>query len=171
MNHPAIIEDGYEPNNVRLIDCENTNRYAAAVVSLRPPKPYFWRKHRISIYDTKTLEVLYTYIRNYDELTNLLYVVQNNQEFIITSGAYQCISIYNITKNEFTEYVYPNDEAFEWCEGFCPVDFAWRDNNLIIRGSLFNGPPQVLTIYKPNLEKIKFDNILFEDVEEESHAL
>jgi len=98
-------------------------------------------------------------------MPNLLYVLQNNQEFIITSGAYQCISIYNITKNEFTDYVYPNDEAFEWCEGFCPTHFLWQDNNLIVYGSLFNGPPQRIIIYKPDLNHLSFDNVTFEDNE------
>ena len=126
----------------------------------------YWDKFQVSIYDKSNSIKLFTYNRNYSFIPQPVYAEQNNQKFIITSGSYQCISIYNINTNEFKDYVYPNDEAFEWGDGFCPTRFEWEENNLIVYGSLFNGPPQKMTIFDPNLNNLNFNSILLEDSDE-----
>lgn len=166
MNHPAVIENYYQPYDIETISCDNTDKYKATIQLFKAPYHKinkFWNKYKVSIYDTKTNEVLHEFNRNYGYMPNMIYVQKDNEEFIITTGAYQCISIYNITRNEFKDYVYPNDEAYDWGDGYCPTWFEWKDNNLIIYGSLFDGPPQKMTIFDPDLNNLNFNSILLED--------
>lgn len=168
MNHQIQIEDYYTMCHTRIVPCEGTKRYIAISHTYKAADHNImkdWNKYTVSIFDCKTHHTLFEFNRNYPHLPNLLYVKQGNQEFIITSGAYQCISIYNITYNEFTDYVYPNDEAYDWGDGFCPVRFQWINDTLVVWGSLFNGPPQKMFIPNPDLNHLNFDNVYFEDNE------
>ncbi len=166
MNHPTQIENYYQKYKTEEIPIINTNDYV--LMATRYKAPYhnimkYWDKFQVSIYDKINKQILFTYNRNYSLIPQPVYVEQNNQKFIITSGSYQCISIYNITKNQFKDYVYPDDEAYEWGDGFCPTSFQWLDENLIIKGSLFDGPSQYIIIYNPNLDDLNFNKIDIED--------
>lgn len=103
--------------------------------------------------------VLYTWNRNYFYAPPFLYVEQNNQEFLITSGDYQCLTIYNITAKIFTDYVIDGEEAYAAGRGFCPATLTYKKNSLIIEGSVLNGMPEKLTIHNPNFNDMKFEDV------------
>ena len=174
MNHPVIIESYYAKSKtfwIPIFDSEKRrSRYSAIVEFYRAPThPVMksWDKAQINIYDKKQNLIIFRYKRNYSYIPRPLYVRQKDKEYIITTGAYQCISICDLQERCMTDYVWPDDEAYENGDGFCPTAFDWKDNNLIIYGSLFNGPPQIMTIHDAHLDNLRFDNVTFKNNEEE----
>ena len=171
MNHPVLI---------------NHNTHILINTKIEPildkndkPSPYFirqltwryWTKDNSQHYDRIEVEILserenyFTFARNCADTPPLLYVQQNNEEFIITSGDYQCISIYNLTRREFKEYVYPRDDELIHYRGFCPKEYEWRDfdDTLTITGQIPYGPMEIMLIHNIDLNNITFQEIDWDD--------
>ena len=171
MNHPVQIPPHYKSDSfyfLPVIDSEfihspyrtNINKY---IYTDKNNINYY--KLEINILDKKTKSILYTFSRNTDSCVMPILVRQNDKEFILTSGDFQCISIYNVTDNIFTDYVYGGDEAYEEDRGFCPKDYVWNDKTqtLFIYGKIDFGPPEVLMIHNPDFQNLNFDNIEWTD--------
>lgn len=91
------------------------------------------------------------YTRNYYGLGALCYAKQNNQEFIICSTNYQCITVINVSTGE--RHTYADIEAVENGCGFCPVEARWdEDNNhLCIIGCIWAFPYEQMICNIPDL--------------------
>ena len=91
------------------------------------------------------------YTRNYYGLGALCYARQNDQEFIICSTDYQCITIINVTTGE--RHTYADIEAVEDGFGFCPVEARWdaEDNRLFIVGCIWAFPYEQMVCDIPDL--------------------
>ena len=135
MNHPVLINHGTHT----LIDVIKTPIFDA----YGEPSPYFARlltlryycADGIQHYDKLEIELhdkdkyYFTFARNSPNIPPMMYVKQNNQDFIITSGDYQCISIYNITTKQFTDYIYKDDRDYIHFRGFCPLEYKWTEES------------------------------------------
>lgn len=91
------------------------------------------------------------YTRNYYGLGALCYAKQNNQEFVICSTDYQCITVINVTTG--VRHTYADIEAVEDGFGFCPVEARWDDDNnrLFIVGCIWAFPFEQMVCELPDL--------------------
>lgn len=170
MNHPVKQLPSYKFYRTSFMSVEDAN-WQAAPYSLRldhykHKDGNFWDWLKVSVLNEKR-EVLCSFFHNYHELIKPIYVKQNNKEFIITSGHYQCVSIYNITDNIFTDYAYPNDEEFNSGRALCPETYDWDGKNLKITGRKWGGPKEIMIIKNANLEHLDVSNPQWEDYYEE----
>ena len=171
MNHNVEIQDYYKSDSfyfLPVIDSEtihsnyriNINKY---IYTDNNNIQYY--KLEINILNKTTKQILYTFNRNNDKCVMPILVRQNDKEFILTSGDYQCISIYNVTNNIFTDYVYGGEVAYEANHGFCPQEYIWNKDvdTLFIYGQINFGPPEVLMIHHPDFQNLTFTDIEWTD--------
>lgn len=106
-----------------------------------PVKENSWNVQLISIYRNDTL--LCSFVRNYHHLP-ILYVKQNDTDYLITSSNYQTITIINLSNGEIKSYVDIDD--FNYGCGFCPVYFDWddEDNTLSVEGCIWACPYEIM---------------------------
>lgn len=170
MNHPITIdENAYEFVQVTkypLIDSNNhqIDKYMLYIDTWqhKDKTKRYWNYTRIFLYDTYYNKPLFHFDRNYHK-PPIIYAKQNGEEFLITSGNYQCISIYNITRDTFKEYVFPNDEALKNGWGFCPIEYYLEENTLKIKGCVWGGPIEIMIIPNVDLNYLSFENIEWDD--------
>lgn len=172
MNHPVKIEDSYESKYIHFYGIKNCPPEEAR--QLYVVEEYFeWPGHepkiKLSLISRaprpygRNKEVMFTWNRTGFYMAPLIYAEQNGEEFLITSGDCQCISIYNITKNEFKDYVVGGESAYIKGDGFCPIVYSIRDNNLIVEGYFHDEMPQRLIIKNPDYNNLKFDDTEWEN--------
>ena len=105
----------------------------------RADRPNTWSILKVEI--EKDGEPYIDFIRNYPSLP-LLYVEQNEEEFIITSTDYQCITIINLTTKEIKTYADVDDLKFGG--GFCPISFDWDEDTLYVNGCIWGCPEETM---------------------------
>lgn len=105
----------------------------------RSDKPNTWGLLKVEI--EKDGEPYMEFIRNYPSLP-ILYVEQNEQEFLITSVDYQCITIINLTTKEMKTYGEVDD--LKHGAGFCPISFDWDDGDLYVDGCIWACPEETM---------------------------
>lgn len=169
MNHPVLINHSthtlISTQTMPIWDKDNKKSpYYIRQLTWR-----YWsddgKQHwdRIEVEILSNSEKYFTFARNCPNTPPLLYVKQYNQEFLVTSGDYQCISIYNLTKRTFKEYVYPRDDEYIHYRGFCPLEYKYKDNTLTIIGQVPYGPMEIMIIHDIDLDNITFKNIEWDD--------
>ena len=108
------------------------------------------------------------FIRNYPSLP-IAYAVQGEEEFLITSEDYQCITIINLTKKEIKSYSDIDDISHG--AGFCPMYIDWDEGVLYIEGCIWACPEETMIVENIDLNNPinHFNNAewRFDDEEEE----
>lgn len=112
-----------------------------------------WNVIKLKIY--KNNKLLTTVNRNYPDEADSVYVKQNNSEYLITSGDYMCITVVNLTTNVVKSYT--NDKMYKIGAAFCPYDFDYEDNTLIVTGCVWGGDEETYYFHNVNFNKPKFD--------------
>lgn len=174
MNHPVKIESYYESKALYFHHItgypENQERQLYVIEEYFECKKYNWPKMKLSLLERRpaeygrSKEILFTWKRNYFYVPPMLYVKQNNQEFLVTSGDYQTLLVYNISRKFAEDYVIGGEDAYKAGRGFCPAILTMKDNNLIIEGSVFNGPPEKLIVMNPDFNNLDFEKVYWEDI-------
>lgn len=95
--------------------------------------------------------------RNYSSLP-YCYAKQGENEFIMTSEDYQCITIINLHTKEINTY--GNIESVEKGWGFCPIKFTWDEdcNELKINGCYWGAPYEDMVTIIPDLNNPDFNS-------------
>lgn len=170
MNHPVLINHSthilIESELIPVKDGDyNFSPYYVRQLKWRyyGSAEEYWDKIEIEILLPDTHQSIFTFARNCPQTPPLLYVKQNNEDFLVSSGNYQCISIYNITRREFKEYVYPKDEEVIHWRGFCPISYKWKDDTLTVTGQKPYGPMEIMIIPNVDLNHLNFQNIEWDD--------
>ena len=177
MNHKVLIDrNNYTLIEIKLeniLDINNqSSKYFMRQLLWRHwnnSHTLHWDQLELEIYSNN--KIYYKFARNTPHPPPTLYIIQNNEEFIITSGNYQCISIYNLTRNEFKDYVYPNDDEINYWRGFCPLQYQWNKNTLIITGQVPEGPIEILQVHNVNLNNLTFQEIDWDDYYKEEEEI
>lgn len=130
------------------------------------PENHYWKQMEIIVY--KDNEHMITIGRNYHSPAISIYAQQNNQEFIITSGDYMCITIINLTKGTVESYT--DEEQYKTGDVCCPFEFCeWNENKseLIFKGCIWGGPVEKIILKNIDLDKPTFDwsNVEYDDDE------
>ncbi len=173
MNHPVIIEPYYIPTTMHFEQIPVTNAkdhdLYLMVEKFKCPDDigFQWPKLRLSIMQKHPKKIIRTFHRNYWQVPPIIYTEQNNQKYVITSRDYQCISVYNVSQDIFTDYVYGGEEAYANARGFCPSVYKWDGQNLTVIGSVFNGPPEIMIIKNVDLNDINFNEVEWQDYYED----
>lgn len=105
----------------------------------RSDKPNTWGLLKVEI--EKDGEPYLEFIRNYPSIP-VLYIEQNEIEFLITSLDYQCISIINLNTKEIKTYGEVDD--LQHGVGFCPISFDWDDGDLYVDGCIWACPEETM---------------------------
>ena len=97
-----------------------------------------------------------SFVRNYRNAGPFLYVKQGDEEFIIASADYQCLTVFNLTTNVRTDYCYG---YYDYGAGFCPIglDYDEEENSLEIYGCFWGCPYEYITIHNVDFNNIDFD--------------
>lgn len=105
----------------------------------RSDRPHTWGLTKVEI--EKDGQPYMDFIRNYPSIP-VLYVKQNEEEFLITSEDYQCITIINLTKKE--KKTYGEIDDLRHGAGFCPISFDWDDGDLYVEGCIWACPEETM---------------------------
>lgn len=119
-----------------------------------------WGVVKVEIF--KDDEFYMSFIRNYPTLP-ITYAKQNDQEYLITSADYQCITIINLTKKTIKNYVDTDD--IKYGAGFCPMSFDWDEDTLYVEGCIWGCPTETMICREIDLENPTeaFNNAEWED--------
>ncbi len=171
MNHPVKMLNTYTLKRTSYSPLQDENwqdtEYNLKLDTYQHKDHNMWDWLKVTVRDHDN-KPLISFVHNYHDLPHSIYAKQNGKEFMITSGHYQCISIYNITDNEFKDYAYPNDEELAFGRALCPEVFDWdsKTNTLTITGRKWGGPKEIMIIHNADLNNLVFTNTTWEDAYE-----
>ena len=119
---------------------------------------------KIFLGNEKTSDIYIFCVRNYWQFGScLIYVKQNDCDYLITSEDYQCITIINLTNKTVNTYGDWNavNEGF----GFCPIAFEWEDDENILKiiGCFWGCPEEEAIVKIDDLDNPDFNNMIFLD--------
>lgn len=133
MNYEVHISDKFKSKNdfevIEINDLPEKYTVKTETFISKDPNKHYWNQCRIHIYENNT-EILY-FDRNYSP-PPIIYIRQNNKDFLVTSADYQCVTIVNLTDKNIKSYT--DDIAYKNGYAFCPVEFTWENNTLGIYG-------------------------------------
>lgn len=158
---PSPARFGYEPSPEyysMLINC--STEWEVTLSDWHHPSWWDYKFVQLSLHGC----TITSFFRNFPQIVHPMYARQNDNEFIITSRDYRCLSIYNITTDTWTDYIYPDENEYANGRAFCPKCIApFVNDTLIIFGGVFDGPEECMVLPQVDLNNIMFDNVVWLD--------
>jgi len=158
-----LIETKYASNGDGIEALEDANfRYSVLVNYYKAPdlNSHYWELIKLSVFNGDNL--IAEMYRNYPSV-NYCFAKQGDNEYLITSEDYQCITIIDLHTGDIQTY--GNLDRLKIGGGFCPIEFSWDefDNRLKITGCVWGCPYEDMLTLIPDLKKPDFSTAIFRD--------
>lgn len=169
MNHEVKMLSSYKYHSttskpLRDADWQET-KYSIKLDTYKHKNSAFWDWLLVTVFDDERNPIC-QFVHNHRTLPQPIYTTQNNNEYIITSRDYRCISVYNITTKTFTDYTYPDDnDDFVNNRTLCPELYEWdtQTDTLTVTGSKWGGPEEIMILEHINLDNIDMSKPKWKD--------